>query len=159
MKKRIIGGVIAGLLLLGALSGAGSDSTPPKLNSATEAHKNTTSIEKYEPKEKPLCDGITITTKCVSDGISYATYIYHPAAAEKTHTETVTTYEEKITGYCTLCNDGTYSPSCATGRGACSHHGGVAEWNAPRYSSIPVTSTKTVIDSPAREAFYEKVAE
>lgn len=40
---------------------------------------------------------------------------------------------KKIVGHCTLCCDGSYSPSCATGRGACSWHGGVCEWNAPIY--------------------------
>lgn len=38
-----------------------------------------------------------------------------------------------ITGYCTLCADGTIS--YATGRGACSWHGGVAEWNHPMYET------------------------
>lgn len=110
-------------------------------------------------KAKPTCDGINVKTNCALENINYKTYIYHPAVAEKTHTETVTTYEDKIIGYCTLCNDGTYSPSCATGRGACSHHDGVAQWNAPQHGSVPVESTKTVIDVPAREAFYDKVVE
>lgn len=50
--------------------------------------------------------------------------------------------ERVITGYCTLCNDGQYSPSNAKGRGACSHHGGVANWNAPVYDTnyIPATN-------------------
>ncbi len=34
-------------------------------------------------------------------------------------------------GYTTLCCDGT--TSSAKGRGACSHHGGVCNWNAPIY--------------------------
>jgi tetratricopeptide (TPR) repeat protein len=41
--------------------------------------------------------------------------------------------KKRITGYCSKCCDGTFSPSCATGRGACSHHGGVCEPNAPEY--------------------------
>lgn len=36
-----------------------------------------------------------------------------------------------ITGYCTQCCDG--SISYARGRGACSHHGGVCNWNSPVY--------------------------
>jgi len=38
---------------------------------------------------------------------------------------------KKIIGYETLCNDGTTSE--ARGRGACSHHGGVQDWNHPVY--------------------------
>ncbi|MDR6339091.1 tetratricopeptide (TPR) repeat protein [Filimonas zeae] len=37
----------------------------------------------------------------------------------------------KIIGYCTRCWDG--STSGASGRGACSHHGGVKNWNEPIY--------------------------
>lgn len=50
-------------------------------------------------------------------------------------TNTVTTKptRKKIAGHCTLCNDGTYSKTCATGRGACSRHGGVKQYNAPIY--------------------------
>lgn len=44
---------------------------------------------------------------------------------------------KKITGYCTLCNDDTFSPSCAVGRGACSWHGGVAAYNVAEYITIP----------------------
>jgi len=40
---------------------------------------------------------------------------------------------KRIVGYETLCNDG--SSSDATGRGACSWHGGVAEWNHPIYET------------------------
>lgn len=38
---------------------------------------------------------------------------------------------KRITGTCTRCCDG--STSYATGRGACSHHGGVCNWNEPIY--------------------------
>lgn len=38
-----------------------------------------------------------------------------------------------ITGYVTRCRDG--STSYAKGRGACSHHGGVANWNDPIYET------------------------
>ncbi|KOY85065.1 hypothetical protein AD998_01890 [bacterium 336/3] len=37
----------------------------------------------------------------------------------------------RVTGYITRCCDG--STSMATGRGACSHHGGVCNWNEPIY--------------------------
>ena len=39
---------------------------------------------------------------------------------------------KKIIGYRTKCCDGTYSK--AKGKGACSHHGGVCNWNEPIYS-------------------------
>lgn len=37
----------------------------------------------------------------------------------------------RVIGYTTLCSDG--STSSASGRGACSWHGGVADWNHPIY--------------------------
>lgn len=108
-------------------------------------------------KTMPDCDGKKIIASCKVEGAIYKTYVYHPAVAEKTHTVTDTTYKEEVTGYCTLCNDGTYSPSCATGRGACSWHGGVAQWNAPRTSKVPVYSNRVVVDTPAVAEYYEKV--
>lgn len=44
---------------------------------------------------------------------------------------------KQITGYCTLCRDGTFSSSCAVGRGACSWHGGVASYGVAMYRTIP----------------------
>lgn len=108
-------------------------------------------------KAMPICNGKSVTSSCKLQGVIYKTYVYHPAVAEKTHTESVTTYKEETTGYCTLCADGTYSPTCATGRGACSWHGGVAQWNAPIISKVPVYTEKTVVDAPAQKAYYEKV--
>lgn len=102
-------------------------------------------------KALPVCDGTSITSNCKTDDGIYTTYVYHPAVAAKTHQET------EVTGYCTLCMDGTYSPSCATGRGACSYHGGVAQWNAPRTSRVPVYGSRLVVDVPAKEAYYDKV--
>ena len=114
--------------------------------------------EEIKKVATPTCDGTIVTSNCAVDGVTYTSYTYIPAVPEKSHTETITTYKKEIANYCTLCNDGTYSPSCATGRGACSHHDGVAEWNAPRYRNVPEYTTKTVIDAPAKEAYYEKVA-
>lgn len=105
----------------------------------------------------PVCDGTSVTSNCKVDGGIYKRYVYHPAIAAKTHQETEITYREEVTGYCTLCVDGTYSPSCATGRGACSWHGGVAQWNAPIKSRVPVYGSKLVVDEPAKEAYYDKV--
>lgn len=156
MKRAVVVVIsIVALLIVAFIS----QSTPDAPNSVTNNANSSGYVTQPVPKEKPTCDGTVITTSCVVDDISYSTYIYHPPIQEKSHTETVTTYEQQVVGYCTLCNDGTYSPSCATGSGACSHHGGVAQWNAPQYSSVPKTSTKKVIDSPAQEAFYEKVVE
>lgn len=45
--------------------------------------------------------------------------------------EKVNPIRKHVIGYCTLCCDGTTSD--ATGRGACSWHGGVCEWNHPIY--------------------------
>jgi len=105
----------------------------------------------------PICNGTSIKAKCKADGAVYEAYVYHAAVIAKTHQQTETTYKEEITGYCTLCTDGTYSPTCATGRGACSWHGGVAQWSAPIKSRVPVYSTKLVVDVPAKEAYYDKV--
>lgn len=138
--------------------GASGSNQPSKLD-VIQTNNATPAIENIPKKTTPTCDGTTVVAACTVDAINYKTYIHHPAVAEKTHTETVTTYREEITGYCTLCGDGTYSPSCATGSGACSHHGGVAQWNAPVSNNVPVYNTKTVVDAPAVEEYYEKIAE
>jgi len=159
MKKRYIVGIVtAGIIFLGAL-GSGSDQPQTSTLDNSQPVNSSTSAESSAPIAKPACDGTIVTASCVADGVNYNTYVYHPAVAEKSHTETVTTYKQEISSYCTLCNDGTYSPSCATGRGACSHHGGVDQWNAPRYSNVPVNTTTTIIDAPAKEAYYDKIAE
>lgn len=158
MKKRaVIFGLVTGVIVLGAISSAVGQLQPPSTNTAQPI--TTSSPTKVVEKVTPTCDGTIVTRSCISEGVTYSTYIYHPAVAEQSHDETITTYEQRVTSYCTLCDDGTYSPSCATGRGACSHHGGVAQWNAPRYSSVAVQSTQKVIDAPAQDAYYEKVAE
>lgn len=163
MSKRVIfGAVVAGFILLGAIGGGDQPTSPdlsaPQRNAAQSSEVSPT-VEVIAEPIKPTCDGAAITTNCVVDGIAYSTYIYHPAVPEKTRTEMVTTYRQEVASYCTLCNDGTFSPSCATGRGACSHHGGVAQWNAPRYRNVPVYETRTVVDAPAQAAYYEKNTE
>jgi hypothetical protein len=159
MKKlHLVGALVVGTLLLGSAGSSGSrkssSSNSPQVNSV-----NSESISEPKITAKPVCDGSSVTSNCVLDSINYKTYIYHPSVPEKSHTEQITTYNKQVSGYCTLCRDGSYSPSCATGSGACSHHGGVAEWNAPRYSNVPIYTNKTVIDLPAQAAFFEKVAE
>lgn len=154
-KRTLIGGISAVLLLFSAI-GSGGDSQPVTIDTV-QSTKSTPTSKTIPEKVIPTCDGTVVTSQCKIDGATYKTYVYHPAVPEKTHNETVTTYKEEIANYCTLCMDGTFSPSCATGRGACSHHGGVAEWNAPRYRTVPVNTTKTVVDAPAKEAYYEKI--
>jgi tetratricopeptide (TPR) repeat protein len=41
--------------------------------------------------------------------------------------------KKHLSYYQTVCCDGTFSPSNAKGRGACSHHGGVCDWDYPIY--------------------------
>ena len=166
MNKRAVGFISVSVLLLAIIGGVTGKSQPSKLSNAKSANSthskrasSRTANSQTKSKAKPICDGTNVTADCVVDGVNYSTYVYHPAVPEKTHTETVTTYQRKVTGYCTLCNDGTYSPSCATGRGACSWHGGVQEWNAPEYENIPVSTTNTIVDAPAQAAYYEKVVQ
>lgn len=156
MRRRFIGIAAVIVVLAGLVGITGSQPSTSTVQTAQPTNSATPSGPKQE-KITPTCDGKTVTSNCVIDSIEYTTYIYHPAVEEKSHTETVTTYREEIAGYCTLCQDGTYSPSCATGKGACSHHGGVAQWNAPRYTQVPEYSTKKIIDAPAVEAYYEKI--
>jgi hypothetical protein len=159
-KRTFIGLATSGVLLFGII---GSVSNPQTHNSNTPKNSTVAPSPTVKatatPKAKPICNDTSVTTDCAVDGVNYSTYVYHPAVAEKSHTETVTTYQKKVTGYCTLCNDGTYSPSCATGRGACSYHNGVQEWNAPEYTNSPVYSTNTIVDAPAQAAYYDKVVE
>ena len=158
MKKRdVIGLISAAVLVLAVLGIAGSQTPTSTLNAAQPINVGATATSNIK-KAPPACDGTTVTTNCAIEGVSYTSYVYHPAVAEVSHNETNTTYHDEVTGYCTLCNDGTYSPTCATGSGTCSHHHGVAQWNAPRYSSVPETTTTTIVDTPAQEAYYDKVA-
>jgi len=157
MSKRVAICVVSAIIILLGVVVNSNDKSQNinNFNSLESSYKTNT----IEVKDKPTCDGTTVTYSCELDDINYLTYIYHPAVPEISHPETVTTYRKEVTSYCTLCSDGTYSPSCATGRGACSHHGWVAQWNAPIYRNIPEYSTKTVIDTPGQEAYYEKVPE
>ena len=52
--------------------------------------------------------------------------------ADKLHNK-INPEKRKITGYVTRCCDGTTSN--ASGRGACSRHGGVCNWNEPVYKT------------------------
>lgn len=172
MKKKskkkvwIILGVILAIIIIGSLNNQilqndndnvkntnNENLTAPVFNQDEDNESN----ENQNEEEIPTCDGTSITSDCEVDGIVYSTYKYYPAEEEKYHYETVTTYVREITGYCTLCNDGTYSPTCAVGRGACSHHGGVAEYNSPIYSEVPKQEQKKAIDKEATPEYWEKI--
>lgn len=58
-----------------------------------------------------------------------ATNLGHPEA-EKLHNK-INPIKRRVRYYTTLCCDGT--TTSAKGRGACSHHGGVCDWNHPVY--------------------------
>jgi hypothetical protein len=152
----IVAASLVGISAVGAMSGNGTSQPPSNSDTVQPASSIQTTEKSAIKKVDPTCDGKTVIADCTLGNISYKSYVYHPAVSQKSHTETVTTYKEEVRGYCTLCSDGTYSPTCATGRGACSHHGGVAQWNAPISSSVPTNTTKTVIDAPAKDAYYEK---
>ncbi len=61
---------------------------------------------------------------------------------------------QELIGYCTWCNDQSWSPSCAVGRGACSYHRGVASYNVPRYRTI--AGTAAVQAQPAVYGYESK---
>lgn len=126
-------------------------------NNSFEKESIESNVQKLNKNEVIICDGIKEIENCQLDGIQYLLYKYYPAVEEKSHIETITKYTKEVVGYCTLCRDGTYSPTCATGRGACSHHGGVAQWNAPIYKDVPYYEEKKIIDSPAVPERYEKI--
>lgn len=151
--------VVALLLLVGIFSNNNTKTFETNNKEKQNSETIEVSAEDNKPVEEelPICDGSKIINNCEVDGVIYEVYKYYPPEEEQFHMETITTYEKKITGYCTLCNDGTFSPTCATGRGACSHHGGVARYNAPIYSEVPKTEQKKVIDKEATPERWEKI--
>lgn len=86
-------------------------------------------------KDTPMCSDVKqgYCQRTTSDfqykSLNTPAVEYKPAIPDK----------KEVVGYCTLCNDGTWSPSCAVGRGACSWHGGVNAYNVARYRIIPGT--------------------
>lgn len=149
-KAKIIISICAIIFSIGVLN-SGNQNDVEKSQISAKEH----SIP--SPIKIKTCDGINVTKDCVYEGVMYSKYIYYPAKEEKSHIEKTTTYTQEISGYCTKCNDGTYSPSCAVGRGACSHHGGVAQYNAPIYKSVAHTNETKIIDEPVTEERYEKI--
>lgn len=147
-----------------------------------------------------ICDGKVITENCQDEnGTKYSKYVYHEAIKEVTKTinhpaepaknhvvhhdavygtrQVQTCIKATIGSYagqCARCQcaDGAYSG--ATGRGSCSHHGGVAAYGpfytttTEQYVVTPAWDevvgdelakeawSETVVVTPARDAYIEK---
>ena len=173
--------VLAVLLVLGLVSGNNerkeenqSQTTRNNVvkNDTKEDKKEDAKEEKEEKKEKekekenkkedkkeeqlPTCDGISIISNCIVDGITYSKYIYHPAKEAVTHVENVQTgTETRTSSPYILCNDGFHWGSMKH-RGACSGHNGVADFEHVDTYEIPVYQEQIVEDSPAQDEYYEK---
>lgn len=113
-------------------------------------------VEKINaPAEAKIIDDISKTTQScdtVESGFceqSPNIYTYKDIITPAVTYQAGTPDTKKVVGYCTLCNDGTFSPSCAVGRGACSYHSGVNAYNVPEYSTIPGAP-----EVPAQPAVY-----
>lgn len=113
------------------------------------------------PKDVETADKIrTSTPACDSleEGFCQKTpveYVYKTLITPAVAYQPGTPDRKEIIGYCTLCNDGTFSPSCAVGRGACSWHDGVASYNVARYRTI--SGTPAVQAKPAVYSYESKV--
>ncbi len=170
-------GAIAGALIflvIGSISTAANQGANLKIGS-----------NEQQQQKISVCDGKKVTKDCQGeDGIEYVTYIYHEPVKEVTETinhpaepaKTHVVHHEAVYGTRTVqeciesnignkggcaksrCRDGTYSGS--TGRGTCSHHGGVAAsgpfyiTREERYVITPAWD-ETVVDEPAKEAWVE----
>ena len=147
--------VLAILLVLGLVDG---NNKRKEESSSQASQNNETKNDKKEEEEKqlPTCDGVSITSDCVVDGITYSKYIYHPAKEAVTHIEKVQTGTETTTSdpYI-LCKDGFHWGS-KTRKGACSGHNGVADPEHVDVIEKPVYEEQIVEDSPAQDEYYEK---
>ena len=147
--------VLAVLLVLGLLDG---NNKRKEESSSQASQKNETENDKKEKEEKqlPTCDGVSITSDCVVDGITYSKYIYHPAKEAVTHIEKVQTGTETTTSdpYI-LCKDGFHWGS-KTRKGACSGHNGIADPEHVDVIEKPVYEEQIIEDSPAQDEYYEK---
>ena len=176
LNNRFDVGALVGIVVLVAMVGSGIAIAGAQ-NAEKTRGDNTSSNVKTTKTETKTCDGTTITSNCVKDGVKYATYVNHPAEPAQTHTvdhpaemgtrqvqggciQTSISYKS---GTCALsqCRDGSYSGS--TGRGTCSYHGGVARSGGPWYEYheesyvIKAAWTETVVDVPAKDAWTETV--
>ena len=76
------------------------DTKEEKKENKKEDKKEEKKENKKEDKKEeqlPTCDGISITSNCLVDGITYSKYIYHPAKEAVTHVENVQTGTETRT--------------------------------------------------------------
>lgn len=96
----------------------------------------------------PLCESVE-TGFCKSNSYGADWYQYKTVVKPAVAYVAGTPDKQVLEGYCTLCNDGTFSPSCAVGRGACSYHSGVDAYNVPSYSTVYGTAP-----TPAQPAVY-----
>ena len=147
--------VLAVLLVLGLLDG---NNKRKEESSSQTSQNNETENDKKEEEEKqlPTCDGVSITSDCVVDGITYSKYIYPPAKEAVTHVEKVQTGTETTTSEpYILCKDGFHWGS-KTRKGACSGHNGVADPEHVDVIEKPVYEEQIVEDSPAQDEYYEK---
>lgn len=97
-------------------------------------HIVTTSAEEAEFRYKrALCyrklgqktEALTQLYQASNQGYAPASKLYNQLNPER----------KRVLYYQTVCCDGSYSPSNAKGRGACSHHGGVCNWDKPIYQT------------------------
>lgn len=95
-------------------------------------------LEEQIAETTPSCDTIgegfckqeSVTSP---DGKNIISYTYKILVKKAVEYQAAVPDKREVVSYCTLCNDGTFSPSCAVGRGACSWHGGVAQYNVAQY--------------------------
>lgn len=98
----------------------------------------------------PLCDSVEAGFCQQSPGVYVDKVLTTPGVAYVPAVPDT----KKIIGYCTACNDGTWSPSCAVGRGACSWHGGVAAYDVAQY--VTIRGTPAVQAQPAVYSYIPK---
>ncbi len=132
------------------------DAKEEKKDEKKKENKKEDKKEDKKEEQLPTCDGISITSNCLVDGIVYSKYIYHPAKDAVTHVENVQTgTETRTSSPYILCNDGFHWGSM-THRGACSGHNGVADFEHVDTYEIPVYQEQIIEDSPAQDEYYEK---
>ncbi|MBC7565165.1 hypothetical protein H7100_02990 [Candidatus Saccharibacteria bacterium] len=94
------------------------------------------------PLEAKMLEDISVATPSCDDVESGFCESITNNFTEKVLAKSAVSYKaaipdrQEVASYCTVCRDGTFSPSCAVGRGACSHHSGVASYNVPQYRTI-----------------------
>lgn len=156
-KKHIIHGAAASLLVCIAIAGLFTINVEPiKAFGGAVWLKNgphylsdtqikSRIVQLNAPKEAALVTEISKSTpSCDSLDEGYCqqtpgVFVYKTLVTAAVPYKPGTPDRKEVIGYCTLCNDGTWSPSCAVGRGACSWHSGVQAYNVAEYRTIPGT--------------------